>query len=178
MCLSGPDKGCRVVPTLPAPLGRVISEQRKPRSWNWSASRTPIGVCFMNPLMPLSKIYTLHQLDYCCRAFSIACTTWSLSGFTCGSNLATILPCRSTRNLLKFHFISPPYSGFEALSVRYLYSGSMSSPFTDILENIGKVTLYFAEQKLLISALVPGSWKPKLLAGNPNITRPCCWYFR
>src|SRR5262249_57278924 len=85
---------------------------------------------------------------------------------------------RWRRILLNFLLFSPPYCGLDVLSVRNLNSGSMSSPLTDILENIGNVTLYLAEQKVLISAFVPGSWKPKLLAGNPSITKPCCWYFR
>lgn len=55
-----------------------------------------------------------------CKAFSMAATTCSLSGVTFGSNRAMTLPFLSTRNLLKFHFMSPAYSGFVSLSVRNL----------------------------------------------------------
>src|SRR5436190_11964838 len=51
------------------------------------------------------------------RYFSIACDTSSLSGFTLGSKRATTCPLRSTRNLLKFHLISPAKSGFVSLLV-------------------------------------------------------------
>ena len=47
---------------------------------------------------------------------------------------------------------------------------SVSSPLTETFENIGKVTLYFVEQKVLISSSVPGSWPPKLFAGTPSTT--------
>src|ERR1700742_1431803 len=53
----------------------------------------------------------------------------------------------------------------------------MSSPFTETLAIIGNVTLYFEEQNVLISAFVPGSWPPKLLAGIPTITNPLSLYF-
>src|SRR5712672_440983 len=42
---------------------------------------------------------------------------------------------------------------------------------------IGNVTLYFVEQKFLISASVPGSWPPKSFDGTPNTTRPRARYF-
>ena len=51
-------------------------------------------------------------------------------------------------------------------------------PFlTETLANMGKVTLYLVEQKVLISAFVPGSCAPKLLAGKPSITNPWSLYF-
>jgi len=53
----------------------------------------------------------------------------------------------------------------------------LSFAFTEILEYIGKVTLYLVLQKVLISSLVPGSWPPKLLAGNPRIANPRSLYF-
>src|ERR1022692_4970360 len=55
--------------------------------------------------------------------------------------------------------------------------GALSSPFTDIFEYIGNVTLYLREQKVLISSFVPGSWAMKLLAGKPITTRPWPLYF-
>ena len=62
-------------------------------------------------------------------------------------------------------------------AVRNWYSGALSSPFTEIFEYMGKVTLYLLLQKVLISSLVPGSWPPKLLAGNPRIANPRSLYF-
>src|ERR1051325_5123430 len=53
----------------------------------------------------------------------------------------------------------------------------MSPPFTLTLDIMGKVTLYLVEQKVLISALVPGSCEPKLLAGMPTMTKLRLLYF-
>src|ERR1019366_5194796 len=104
-------------------------------------------------------------------AFSIAAATSGDSGVTLGSKRATTLPFLFTRNLGKFHWISPP------VAVRNRYSGAWSSPLTEIFEYMGKVTLYLLLQDVLISSLVPGSWAPKLLAGNPRITNPRSLYF-
>src|SRR5258708_6973075 len=69
-------------------------------------------------------------------------------GSTAGSNRWMTLPSRSTRNLVKFQLISPPVLGFALGSVRNWYNGALSPPFTDILENIGKVTPYLDLQKV------------------------------
>src|SRR5262245_46117613 len=105
-------------------------------------------------------------------AFSIAAVTSFAEGAVFGSKRAASLPSVPTRNLVKFHLISPAKLGSVSLSVRYLYIGWMPSPFTTIFANIGKVTLYFEEQNSLISALVPGSCAPNSLAGKPRTTRP------
>jgi len=42
------------------------------------------------------------------------------SGVTADSNRETTFPLRSTRNLVKFHLISPAFFGSVALPVRYL----------------------------------------------------------
>jgi hypothetical protein len=44
---------------------------------------------------------------YCFNCFSIAATTSFESGVTSGSKRCTTFPLRSTRNLVKFHLISP-----------------------------------------------------------------------
>ena len=50
--------------------------------------------------------------------FSIAALTSGESGVTAGSKRATTLPSRSTRNLVKFHLISPATAGLAAPPVR------------------------------------------------------------
>ena len=57
-------------------------------------------------------------------AFSIACTSSGDSGATDGSNRPMTRPSPSTRNFVKFHFTSPPVSGWACRSVRYRYSGA------------------------------------------------------
>src|SRR5215467_7445593 len=109
----------------------------------------------------------MHHLS----CISIGAVTSFESGVTSGSKRWITLPLRSTRNLVKFHLMSP-VTPVPVCWVRYVYRGAWSAPFTEILENIGKLTLYFREQKVLISAFVPGSWAPKLLAGNPRMTNP------
>src|SRR5947209_4162886 len=52
------------------------------------------------------------------RAFSIAPTISAESGFTGDSNRAITLPLLSTKNLVKFHLISPPNAGSVSLLVR------------------------------------------------------------
>src|ERR1019366_5564645 len=52
------------------------------------------------------------------RVFSIAALTSGESGVTAGSKRATTLPSRSTRNLVKFHLISPATAGLAAPPVR------------------------------------------------------------
>src|SRR5262247_4809944 len=84
--------------------------------------------------------------DHFFRACSIACTTFSLAGSSLLEKRATTFPARSTRNLLKFQEMAPPNSGFVCLLVRNLYRGWISPPLTEILANIGKVTLYFVVQ--------------------------------
>jgi hypothetical protein len=54
------------------------------------------------------------------NALSIACVTFSPSGFSFVSKRAIIFPLRSTRNLLKFQLMSPPNSGLVSLLVRNL----------------------------------------------------------
>src|SRR5450755_337944 len=63
-----------------------------------------------------SQWFVLYRL----RAASIASTTGWASGFTAGSKRAITLPSRSTRNLVKFHLISPPVVGLSSLLVRNL----------------------------------------------------------
>src|SRR5262249_52282186 len=65
--------------------------------------------------------------DYC-NCFSIASVTSLESGVTAGSNRCTTLPLRSTRNLVKFHLISPDRPAPVSF-VRYPYSGAWSAPF-------------------------------------------------
>src|SRR5271170_4357873 len=125
--------------------------------------------------LPAHWLETLF--DYCLRAPSTAAITSGDSGVTLGSKRATGLPLRSKRNLVKFHLISPPSFGSVDLSVRKTYSGVLSSPTTDTLAIIGKLTLYLLLQNFLISSLVPGSWLAKLFAGMPTITRPWSLYF-
>src|SRR4051812_9773537 len=57
---------------------------------------------------------------YLPSACSIAAVTCAESGVTSGSKRETTLPLRSTRNLVKFHLISPEFLGSVALPVRYL----------------------------------------------------------
>src|SRR5258708_1319597 len=56
---------------------------------------------------------------YYFNAFSMAEVTSGESGVTLGSKRAITLPSRPTRNLVKFHLISPPVVGFALESVRY-----------------------------------------------------------
>src|SRR6202012_1318722 len=91
-------------------------------------------------------------------------------GVTGLSNFVVSPPFSSRGTLVKFHLISQSMTPFLSLWVSQSKIGAMSSPFTDTFEAIGKVTLYLPVQKVLISALEPGSWPPKLLAGNPMTT--------
>src|SRR4029077_4689598 len=102
-------------------------------------------------------------------------TTSFESGVTADSKRCTTLPLRSTRNFVKFHLMSPAMAAPVCL-VRYWESGVWSSPLTDTFLYMGNVTLYFREQKVLISSFVPGSWAPKLLAGKPTMTKPWSLY--
>src|SRR5262249_39187949 len=103
---------------------------------------------------------------------SMALTTLSESGFSAGSSPATISPLRPIRNLVKFHWISPPNFGFVSLLVRNLYNSDWPSPLTTTLDSMSNLTLYVFVQKSLISALVPGSCLPNSLAGTPTMARP------
>src|SRR3954463_10934240 len=86
-------------------------------------------------------------------ACSMTAVTSAESGVVAGSKRETTLPLRSTRNLVKFHLISPAVFGLGAVLVRYLYSGVVSSPFTDTLDIMGNETLNLRVQKVLISSL-------------------------
>src|SRR6202049_5347123 len=97
----------------------------------WASSR---GLC--------PKDY-VSACGYLFKAASTAETRPPESGSTSGSNRWITLPLRSTRNLVKFHWISPPVLGLVLASVRNWYRGALSAPFTEILENIGKVTPNF-----------------------------------
>src|SRR5258708_9685589 len=110
-------------------------------------------------------------------ADSTAAVTSGESGFVAGSNRATGFPLRSNRNFVKFHLMSPANCGSDVGSVRNVYSGVLSSPFTDTFDIIGKLTLYFELQNFLISSSVPGSCDMKLFAGTPTITSPRSLYF-
>src|SRR3954470_15435302 len=79
-------------------------------------------------------------------AFSTAPVSCGESGVVLLAKRAMTLPLRSTRNLAKFHSTSPAKSSPALPSVRNLYSGCLSSPFTLIFDIIGKVTLYLALQ--------------------------------
>src|ERR1700677_224004 len=114
--------------------------------------------------------------SYCLISLAISAVICGESGVTSGSKRATTFPFRSTKNLVKFHLISPASAGFASL-VKYAYNGVWSSPFTETFPYIGKVTLYLDWQNVLISAFVPGSWLPKLFAGKPKITKPLSLYF-
>lgn len=63
--------------------------------------------------------FCANGAGYWVSAFSMAATTCGESGVTSGSKRATIFPLRSTRNLVKFHLISPPVFGCNEESVRY-----------------------------------------------------------
>src|ERR1035438_9910994 len=92
-------------------------------------------------------------------------------GVTLLGNTAISLPFSSSRNLVKFHLITGDSTPMAfACAVRYLNKGLILSPTTSTLAAIGKVTPKFFLQNSLISELVPGSWDPKLFAGNPTIT--------
>ena len=69
-----------------------------------------------------------------------------------------------------------PASFTFAWVVRYLYIGHWSSPLTDTLAIKSNVT-FLPAQNFLMSALLPGSWFPKLLAGNARMRRPLSLYF-
>jgi len=92
----------------------------------------------------------------------------AIRAFTLDSKRAATLPFLSTRNLVKFHWISPPVEGFACLSVRNWYRGAWSLPFTEIFEYMGNVTLYLVLQKVLISSLVPGSWPAEIVGWEPQ----------
>src|ERR1039457_2492049 len=87
--------------------------------------------------MPASVRWVL----YCANAASTDLTRSAASGVTADSKRLITLPFLSTRNLVKFHLISPPVLGLADLSVRYWYSGVVSVPFTETLLIIGNVTL-------------------------------------
>jgi len=53
----------------------------------------------------------------------------------------------------------------------------VSSPFTDTLAIMGKVTLYFELQNVLISWFGAGLLAAKIIAGMPKITKPRSLYF-
>src|SRR6185312_12387830 len=80
-------------------------------------------------------------------------------GLVVGAWRATTLPCRSTRNLVKFHLMDSP-SNPDFSRFRYLKSGCASLPLTSIFSNIGNVTSYVLAQNCWISADDPGSWCP------------------
>src|ERR1035441_7111360 len=82
----------------------------------------------------------VSQSPYCANAASTALSNSAASGVTAGSKRLITLPFVSTRNLVKFHLISPPVRGLTDLSVRYWYSGVVSVPFTDTLLIMGNVT--------------------------------------
>src|SRR3970040_2394786 len=56
-------------------------------------------------------------------------------------------------------------------------NGCWSLPFTEILENMSKVTPKFVWQNDLISESDPGSCPPKLSDGNPSIMELLSLYF-
>src|SRR5271169_5118262 len=72
------------------------------------------------------------------------------SGLMADSKRPTITPLRPTRNLVKFHLMSPPNFGSVSFEVSSLYSGVMPFPLTTTFDSIGNVTLYFSEQNLAI----------------------------
>ena len=94
-----------------------------------------------------------------------------------GSKRAITSPFRLTRNLLKFHLISPANLGLVASLVRNSKSGSIPLPLTTIFEKSGKLTLYLVEQNSLISSLVPGSCLPNSLAGKARTSKPLVLVF-
>ena len=93
-------------------------------------------------------------------------------GDVVGKYLLTGTPSELQRNFAKFHLSPCPMMPFGKLAFKYLYSGSVCSPLShSILPRTGKVApLDFANS--CISALVPGSWLPKLLHGNASISNP------
>ena len=97
--------------------------------------------------------------------------------WSAGRTGPTTLPSLPTRNFSKFHLMSPAGAGLVSSPVRYLYSGSIPSPLTTILDIIGKVTLYLLVQNFSISSFVPGSCLPNSLAGMPMTTSPSFSYF-
>jgi len=111
------------------------------------------------------------------RAASMALRSSGASGATLEPKRAITLPFLSARNFVKFQPTEPPVDGFKFLSVRNWYRGAWFLPLTDTFANMGNVTLYLMEQKVLISSLVPGSCQRKSLAGNPRTTSPLSLYF-
>src|SRR6516162_1249541 len=73
-------------------------------------------------------------------AFSTAEVSSGDSGSTFESKRAITFPSGPTRNLVKFHPISPPVSGCSLLSVRNWYRGVMSLPLTETFAIIEKLT--------------------------------------
>src|ERR1700679_2569820 len=154
------------------PFGRELfaTTHSPPKKRPPRASKSPEG------RHQSAKLLSEKDSIYCFTSFSISAITCGESGVTSGSNRATTFPFRSTKNFVKFHLMSPVTAGFASL-VRYAYKGVWSAPSTETFPYIGKVTLYFDWQKVLISAFVPGSCEPKLLAGKPRITNPLSLYF-
>src|ERR1700731_1636741 len=62
------------------------------------------------------------------------------SGFLSGEWRATILPARSIRNFVKFHFMFAVPRKPRFARVRYRYSGCALGPFTSIFANMGNLT--------------------------------------
>src|SRR5262249_45731546 len=102
----------------------------------------------------------------------MASTTFFEVGGSFDSKRLTTLPSRPTRNLTKFHLISPLWSGLVSFSVRNLYKGVLSSPLTVTLDSITNLTPYLLVQNSEISLSLPGSCLPKSLAGTPITTSP------
>ena len=135
------------------------------------------SVTTLNEVLPLySFIYYSHATVYFNRSFIIEA---NFSGSYVGANLEITLPFLSTKNLVKFHFISSPsvlnprsssfpYNNFDSSSssacgasdFKNLYKSEAFSPFTSILAKVSKVVPYVNLQKLDNSASFPGAcWK-------------------
>ena len=138
-------------------------------------------------LIILLLLFLYYFLNICFNIF------W----FKCGEYLPTTLPSLSTKNLVKFHLISPSFlvdvlifsTAFIAIlffkpiilssfiwSFIYVYNGNSFSPLTSALVNWSNEVLYFNAQNSCISSSVPGAWLPNWLHGISIISNPLSWY--
>src|SRR5262249_19328576 len=81
-------------------------------------SATPPSLCAPRGCQRLHGVLGTNPALSYCSAFSIAPVISADSGVTLGSNRAITFPLRSSRNFVKFHWISPAVSGFASLLVR------------------------------------------------------------
>jgi len=110
----------------------------------------PRSILLLPSLLPPPNLPPLGFHLATPRSFRISSSM--VEGGSLGSNLLTTTPSLSTRNLVKFQRMAPPFF------VRNFQSGCARPPLTRIFENMSKVTPYLEVTCALISASVPGSW--------------------